>query len=247
MGTLQRHEAQKYCIDTKTTFFGCSLDGDSAFEVVCRTIQQRELYFAGETGGLSQYNESYYQNTETRIKMKGKISKPLVESLGVGQGKIRSSDHYKIYINPGLDTLDSANLGVNIGPINTGVSCVADDLYLLTDNQVKLQGLLDIAQHYGQLYRIKYGASKTVISVVGSKRDMDYYEDIQPWTMDSLPVSVKENNDHLGLIISGVREEEKNIDLKIKKARGSLFKLLGPAFSNSPTDSLIPCVCLSHS
>ena len=50
--------------------------------------------------------------------------------------------------------------------------------------------------------------------------------------MDSLPVSVKENNDHLGLIISGVREEEKNIDLKIKKARGSLFKLLGPAFSN---------------
>ena len=89
MGTLQRHEAQKYCIDTKTTFFGCSLDGDSAFEVVCRTIQQRELYFAGETGGLSQYNDSYYQNTETRIKMKGKISKPLVESLGVASVKAR--------------------------------------------------------------------------------------------------------------------------------------------------------------
>ena len=38
-------------------------------------------------------------------------------------------------------------------------------------------------------------------------------------------------NDHLGLIVSGLREEEKNVDLKIKKARGSLFKLLGPAFS----------------
>ena len=41
MGALQRHEAQKYCIDSKKTFFGCSLDGDSAFEVVCRKIQRR--------------------------------------------------------------------------------------------------------------------------------------------------------------------------------------------------------------
>ena len=131
-----------------------------------------------------------------------------------------------------METLESANLGINIGPINTSISCVADDLYLITDDQIKLQGLLDIAQHYGQLYRIKYGASKTVVSVVGSKVDMDYYQDIQPWVMDNLPVSVKEDNDHLGLIVSGNREEEKNIDLKMKKARGALFKLLGPAFSS---------------
>ena len=140
MGALQRHEAQKFCIDTKKTFFGCSLDGDSAFEVVSRIIQQRELYFAGESGQLSKYNSGSYKNTQTRIKMNSKISQPLEENLGVGQGKIRSSDHYKIYINPVLETLESADLGVNIGPINTGVSCVADDLYLLSDDQ-----------HYGQL------------------------------------------------------------------------------------------------
>jgi hypothetical protein len=50
--------------------------------------------------------------------------------------------------------------------------------------------------------------------------------------MDNLPVSVKEDNDHLGLIVSGYLEEEKNVDNKVKKARGSLFKLLGPAFSS---------------
>ena len=61
---------------------------------------------------------------------------------------------------------------------------------------------------------------------------MQYYKDIQPWVMDNKPVSVKEDNDHLGLIVSGYKEEEKNIDLKIKKARGSLFKLLGLAFSS---------------
>ena len=60
---------------------------------------------------------------------------------------------------------------------------------------------------------------------------MEYYKDVQPWNMDDLPVSIKDDNDHLGLIVSGYREEEKNVDLKIKKARGALFKLLGPAFS----------------
>ena len=148
MGTLQRHEAQKHCIDNNKTFFGCSLDGASAFEVVCRTIQKRELYFAGETGQLAQYNEHSYQNTQSRIKMKGKISQPLLEKGGVGQGKIRLSDHYKVYINPILETLESAGLGVNIGPINTGVSCVADDVYLDSDDQTKLQGLVNLAQDY---------------------------------------------------------------------------------------------------
>ena len=56
---------------------------------------------------------------------------------------------------------------------------------------------------------------------------MNYYQDITPWKMDNLPVSVKEDNNHLGLIISGIREEGQNVDLKIQKARGALFKLLG--------------------
>ena len=106
-----------------------------------------------------------------------------------------------LYINPVLETLEAANLGVNIGPNNTGISCVADDVYLLSDEQIKLQGLLDICQHYGQSYRITYGANKTVISVVGSAIDRDYYEQIQPWRMDNLSVSFRENNDHLGLIV----------------------------------------------
>ena len=50
MGALQRHEVEKFCVDTKKTFFGCSLDGESAFEVVDRGIQLRELYCAGERG-----------------------------------------------------------------------------------------------------------------------------------------------------------------------------------------------------
>lgn len=61
---------------------------------------------------------------------------------------------------------------------------------------------------------------------------MAFYTDIQPWKMNGNTVSVKEDNDHLGLVVSSVSEEEKNVDLKLQKARGSLFKLLGSSFSS---------------
>ena len=165
MGAVQRHEVEKYCVDMKKTFFGCSLDGDSAFEVVNRTIQTRELYCAGETGQYWQASNCSYQDSLTRIKMNGQLSRSITEKLGVKQGRNKSSDHYKVYIAPLLDTLDNAGLGVWIGNFNVGVSGVADDVYLLSDKQTKLQAQMDIASHYGQMFRIKYGASKTKVTV----------------------------------------------------------------------------------
>ena len=93
LGAIQRHEVEKYCIDMKKTFFGCSLDGDSAFEVVNRDIQTRELYCAGERGKYWQATKYSYKNSLTRIKMNGKLSGKIEESLGVKQGRNKSSDH----------------------------------------------------------------------------------------------------------------------------------------------------------
>ena len=39
------------------------------------------------------------------------------------------------------------------------------------------------------------------------------------------------DNEHLGQIVSGCDQEQKNIDLRIKKGRNNIFGLLGPAFS----------------
>ena len=144
---------------------------------------------------------------------------------------INSGDNYKIYINPALDTLDVSTLGVWIDPVNVSVSGVADDCYLMSATQSGLQGLIGIAEHYGDRYRITYGASKTKITVVGSEIDMEYYRDTTPWVMGGQPVKVVENNDHLGQIVSGTRQDEKNIDERIKKARNHIFSMLGPAFA----------------
>ena len=113
--------------------------------------------------------------------------------------------------------LDSAELGVWIGPINVGVSCCADDVLTMSDDQQKLQCLLDLAKHYGQMYQVKYGASKTKITISGPEVDRTYYKDVSPWTMDDERINVVENNEHLGQIISGERQVMKNIDSRIIK------------------------------
>ena len=121
LGAIQRHEVETYCIDMKKTFFGCSLDGDSAFEVVNRDIQTRELYCAGERGMYWQATHYSYKNSLTRIKMNGKVSGKIEEKFEVKQGRNKFSDHYKICMNPFLDTIEKSDLGVWVGPINVEV------------------------------------------------------------------------------------------------------------------------------
>ena len=230
LGALQRNEVEKFCLDTKKTFFCCSLDGEAAFEVVNRTIQLRELYCAGEVGQFWMSSKHSYDNTQTQIKYQGKLSRNITEYTGVKQGNIRSSDHYKIYLSSLLDTVDSANLGVSIGPVNVGQSACADDELLITDSQTKLQALLDIAEHYGVLFHSKYGASKTKITIIGSEIDQQYYKELSPWRLDGHVVTVSEDNEHLGQIISNRDQEQKNVDLRIQKTRNCIFGMLGPAF-----------------
>ena len=52
---------------------------------------------------------------------------------------------------------------------------------------------------------------------------MQFYSDTTPWTMDNERVKIVENNDHVGQIVSGLGQEEKNVDERISKGRKSLF------------------------
>ena len=231
MAALQRHETEKFCSDQKRPFFGCSLDGASAFEVVNRDILLRELYCAGEGGQFWQASKFSYENTNTRIKMNQQLSRNFEEGLGVKQGHIKSSDNYKIYKNPLLDAIDNACLGVWIGQVNVGLTACANDEYLMADTPSKLQAKLEIAEFYGTTYLATYAASKTKVTVVGSGADIRFYQETSPRKLTGSKVLVSDDNDHLGQIISGKKQEQKNVDLRIQKGRNSLFGMLGPAFA----------------
>ena len=60
---------------------------------------------------------------------------------------------------------------------------------------------------------------------------MSYYKDINLWTLGGVSLPVTDNNEHLGLIVSGHEEERKNVDKNIDSARKLLFNLLGNIFA----------------
>ena len=53
--------------------------------------------------------------------------------------------------------------------------------------------------NYGRRYRVIFGADKTKVTITGSKHDMNYFQDINIWSLDGEPPVVTEDNDHLGL------------------------------------------------
>ena len=65
--------------------------------------------------------------------------------------------------------------------------------------------------------------TETKVTVVGSAADMQYYGDVSPWQMDWQTVTVAVDNDHLGQVVSGRAQEQKNLDLKKEKSRNNLF------------------------
>ena len=49
--------------------------------------------------------------------------------------------------------------------------------------------------------------------------------------MNNKVVQVVEDNEHLGQIVSGRNQKQKNVDLRLEKGRKSLYGLLGSGFS----------------
>ena len=231
MGAVLRGECQRWALDTKQTCFGVSFDGKAAFPSVDRDIQVRELYSCGESGDVLQYSRYTYENTACRMKQDGKLSREIREYKGSRQGHKRAAGHFKSYINPCLTAANSPELGFFIGPICISAVCIADDTYVLSDNPRSLQSIINIIGHYGRRYRLIFGADKTKVTITGSKHDMQYYNDINIWTLYGEKLTVSEDNDHLGLVVSGIDEEMKNVDKNINSARDSLFSFLGNIFS----------------
>ena len=111
---------------------------------------------------------------------------------------------------------------------------MADDAYVLSDCPRKLQGAIDIVGHYGKRYRVVFGASKTKATVTGSKIDMQYYKDIKMRKLYGEQIDVTEDNEHLGLIVSGQDEEAKHVDENITQCRSSLFAILSHSSQRYP-------------
>ena len=89
----------------------------------------------------------------------------------------------------------------------------------MCDTSRGLQGLINILGHYGWRYRLIFGADKIKVTVTRCKHDIQYHKENPIWSLYGENLEVAEDNDHLRLVVSGKKEEQKIFDKKIESAR----------------------------
>ena len=139
---LPVEECYREAVDNNAECQVILLDAKAAFDKVIHSHIERRVYQAGIDDKHWVLIKSLHGNAESSIKWAGQISEPFQVYQGVRQGGILSTDLYKLYINPLLARLESANIGMRIGNISTNCTACADDVALLSGNPDHTQILI---------------------------------------------------------------------------------------------------------
>ena len=102
---LPVEEVYRILTDEKQNGHLVLLDAKAAFDKIIHLHLFRRMYHAEIQDKTWTIIKSLHHNAESYIKWAGSTSDCFNVGMGVRQGGILSTDHYKLYINPLLDRL----------------------------------------------------------------------------------------------------------------------------------------------
>lgn len=153
-------------ISAQEPLYITTLDSQKAFDVVNHNILLDKLHNLGMD--LEFWNLIYemYEGPSATVKWQRLKS----GSFSVKQG-VLSTHLYKIYINELLLELERHDLGISIGNTYTGCPTCADDIVLLSSNQIELQEMLHAVDGYSKDHQFKLHPtkSKTILKTSSKK------------------------------------------------------------------------------
>ncbi|VDI84027.1 Hypothetical predicted protein [Mytilus galloprovincialis] len=126
----------------KSPFYVALLDAKSAFDVVKHSRLYRKLYLAGISGSLWLLLHDLSVGAQTSVRWENLVSEPFDIKQGVRQGRILSTELYKLYINDVLNQLEDSALGSYIGHIHCPIPTCANDVTLVVNDHTNMQTLL---------------------------------------------------------------------------------------------------------
>ncbi len=185
----------------------------------------RKLFHIGVEGSIWTSIHSLHKDAQTVIRWEGELSEKFNIQQGVRQGGLISTDLYKVYINPLLDSLSSSLIGGKIGEINCVAPTCADDVTLLSDSPTTLQALINIADDYSRLERYQLHPAKSVVMPIKSSKKKVCAPDNCTWTIYGDTMPVVEETTHMGILRSS-NSEEATVKDNMNKARRTIYSLM---------------------
>ena len=127
-------------------------------------------------------------------------SREVTLKQGVGQGRIPSTEEYKLHLNDLLYVpWNHPVSGAHIGPFFVGSPTCADDVMLLADSPEDLQAQLSIVFAYSRRERYVINPTKTTITVYPGNNNKSNSNKISTWKLGSTEIHPTDSFTHLGI------------------------------------------------
>ena len=139
---------EKYTKDKCGKLFACFLDFRKAFDTVIHAIMLYKLLKNGIAGNFYNVIKNMYVDNNLSVKMQDGFTQSFMSTIGVRLGDTLSPDLFKIFINDLPDIFDISCHGVDIGTYHLNCLLYADDVILLSQNEVGLQNCLKKLENY---------------------------------------------------------------------------------------------------
>ena len=177
LASLLLTETIQYSLfSSKRPLYVLFLDARAAFDRTIGMILIRDLFFTGTDDQRLLYINNRLHKRQTFCEFNRQLMGPILDTRGLEQGGIYSSDAYKIYNTEQTTTSQQSLLGASV--YNDCISCIslADDTALISDSLVNLNNLLHLTSNYCSKYDVELVPEKTNLikfQPIGREEDLD--------------------------------------------------------------------------
>ena len=214
--------------------FALFLDAKSAFDRVLKEILVRNLFTAGTDDQRLLYIDKRLKSRRTFCEYDKQMMGPILDTKGVEQGGIASSDKYKLYNNEQGTSAQNSNLGVTVRGITISSITLADDAVLTTTSIINLHLLLYLTKQYCKKYRVELVPDKTKLLVFSNHQEgaqVAYAKLISPISLNGQDISFSDQAEHLGILRSVSAGNMPNIMERVSAHNKKLFSVLPAGLS----------------
>ena len=150
--------------------FAAFIDMSKAFDCINRNLLYFKLLKNNIGGKILYAIQELYKDTMSCVEINGMKTDWFATMQGVRQGDNLSPTLFSIYINDLAVELKRLNLGVKMGNLHICILLYADDIVLVSENEVNLQLMLNHVHNWCYKWQMKVNIEKTKVVHFRNKR-----------------------------------------------------------------------------
>lgn len=218
------------------------IDLRKAYDLVWREALWVRLHDAGIQGKMLRMMKAMYEDTGAAVRMNGQVSGRFPIEIGLKQGGVLSPMQFDVFIDPLIQALEAADVGVTVGtrslfdrtPEQLAGLLFADDIALVVDGtEEKLRKALDVVSWWCNVSKMQAGHPKCGLMVVAPDEEQEdawqamcRSHERSPYLLQGKPIPLVKQYEYLGNIFEDGLKWDIEIEARVKKTEAAVKSIL---------------------